>query len=84
MALYSNLINLGSIAALLRSDRSDGLFPTLVADERGSLLGLAYSSPESLKLAIQERKGIYHSRTRGIWRKGETSGAMQELLKVAA
>jgi phosphoribosyl-ATP pyrophosphohydrolase/phosphoribosyl-AMP cyclohydrolase/histidinol dehydrogenase len=83
MALYTGLIDLGdSVGALLRSDRPDGLFPTVVADERGAVLGMAYSNRETLKLAIKERKGIYYSRKRGVWRKGETSGAMQELLKV--
>jgi phosphoribosyl-AMP cyclohydrolase len=83
MALYTNKIDLGdSVGALLRSDRPDGLYPTVVADERGAVLGMAYSNRETLKLAIKEKKGIYYSRKRGVWRKGETSGAMQELLKV--
>jgi phosphoribosyl-AMP cyclohydrolase len=83
MALYTGRMDLGdSVSALLRSDRPDGLFPTLVADERGAVLGMAYSNRETLKLAIKEKKGIYYSRKRGVWRKGETSGAMQQLLKV--
>ncbi|ELR11500.1 histidinol dehydrogenase [Acanthamoeba castellanii str. Neff] len=83
MALYTGRMDLGdSVGALLRSDRPDGLFPTVVADERGAVLGMAYSNRETLKLAIKEKKGIYYSRKRGVWRKGETSGAMQQLLKV--
>jgi phosphoribosyl-ATP pyrophosphohydrolase len=56
----------------------------VVCDEHGVALGLAYSDRESLGLAIAERRGIYRSRSRGLWRKGETSGAVQELLRVEA
>ncbi len=83
MALYTGALALGdAIGAPLRSDRADGLFPTVVTDERGVALGLAYSSHASLRRAVDERRGIYHSRRRGVWVKGETSGATQELLRV--
>ncbi len=85
MALYTGAIDLaGSVGAALRSDRPDGLWPTIVSDQHGQTLGLAYSSPESLKEAIRSHSGVYCSRKRGIWRKGDTSGARQELLKVEA
>lgn len=83
MALYTGRLLLGdAIGAPLRSDRSDGLWPTVVVDELGTALGLAWSSAESLRQAVEERRGIYHSRTRGLWRKGETSGSVQELLAI--
>lgn len=83
MALYSGRLDLGeAVAAPLNSDRPDGLIPTVVADERGVALGLVYSSRDSIKAAVAERRGIYQSRSRGLWRKGESSGAVQELLKV--
>lgn len=85
MALYTGRLGLGeAFAAPLKSDRADGLFATVVCDELGRALGLAWSSLESLSLAIEEGRGIYHSRRRGLWRKGETSGASQELLRVDA
>lgn len=84
MAIYSGRMDLGdAIAAPLTSDRPDGLWATLVEDEAGRALGLAWSSPESLRAAVEERRGIYRSRSRGLWRKGESSGATQELLRVA-
>ena len=84
MALYTDTLSLAdAIAAPLTSDRADGLFPTVVTDERGRALGLAWSSRESLRQAIATRRGIYQSRRRGIWTKGETSGATQDLLRVA-
>ncbi len=83
MALYSGRLDLGeAVAGIFRSDRLDGLIPTVVTDERGVALGLVHSSKESIRAAIGERRGIYHSRRRGLWRKGESSGDVQELLRV--
>lgn len=83
MALYSGRLALAdAIAAPLVSDRADGLWPTIVVDESGLALGLAWSSAESLRCAVDERRGVYQSRTRGLWRKGETSGAVQELIAI--
>jgi len=83
MALYKQRIHLAdAIAAPLVSDRTDGLWPTVVVDTRGVALGLAYSSRTSLRQALERGRGVYHSRTRGVWLKGETSGAVQELVRV--
>ncbi len=83
MALYTGRMTLSNaIAAPLTSDRPDGLWPTVVADEFGRALGLAWSNAESLHNAVTTRRGVYHSRTRGVWVKGETSGATQELLRI--
>ena len=83
MALYTDKLDLGAaIAAPLTSDRPDGLWPTVVVDELGIALGLAWSDGESLSEAVDTGRGVYHSRTRGLWVKGETSGATQELLRV--
>lgn len=83
MAIYTGAISLAeAIAAPLTSDRPDGLVPTVVCDEAGRALGLAYSSRESLAVAVERGVGAYHSRRRGLWVKGETSGAVQELLAV--
>ncbi|MFO1037465.1 MAG: phosphoribosyl-ATP diphosphatase [Geminicoccaceae bacterium] len=83
MALYTGRLDLAdAIMAPLVSDRPDGLFPTVVTDERGLALGLVYSSRESIRQAVARRMGIYQSRSRGLWVKGETSGATQELLRI--
>lgn len=83
MALYKGLMDLGdAIAAPLTSDRDDGLWPTVVCDERGVALGMAYSDAESVREAVRTARGVYHSRRRGLWKKGETSGAIQQLLRI--
>jgi len=85
MALYKGDLGLAEgFAAPLKSDRTDGLWPTVVTDERGLALGLVYSDLESLRAALERGQGIYHSRSRGLWVKGESSGATQELIRVAA
>jgi len=71
-----------SFLGCLVTDRSDGLFATVVADEQGVALGLAYSSHESIGEAVQTRQGVYHSRSRGLWYKGLTSGATQVLYRI--
>jgi len=44
---------------------------------------LAYSNAESLAIALREGIGAYWSRRRQeIWRKGETSGSTQQLVRV--
>ncbi len=84
MALYTRAFDLADgFCAPLRSDRPDGLWPTVVTDPSGRALGLTYSSIESVRAAFEMRRGVYYSRSRqGVWKKGETSGATQELLAV--
>ncbi|TWU75305.1 trifunctional histidinol dehydrogenase [Metarhizium rileyi] len=71
------------IATYWKSDRQDGLIPTVVTDEAGVALGLAYTSEESLLEALKTQTGVYQSRKRGLWIKGATSGDTQELVRVA-
>jgi phosphoribosyl-ATP pyrophosphohydrolase/phosphoribosyl-AMP cyclohydrolase/histidinol dehydrogenase len=76
-----------SVAKLLlaeaTSDRPDGLFTTLVTDERGVALGLVYSSEESVAESLRTGRGVYQSRKRGLWYKGESSGDIQELVSIS-
>ena len=83
MALYSGRLELAeAFAAPLNSDRPDGLFPTVVEEDAGEGLGLCYSSRRSLSESIATGRGVYESRRRGLWVKGQTSGATQELVAV--
>lgn len=85
MGLYSGRFTLaGGVASCMTSDRPDGLWPTVVCDEHGGKLGLCYSNEESLGVALDEGRGVYWSRNRGLWRKGESSGDAQELIAVDA
>ncbi|EME46686.1 hypothetical protein DOTSEDRAFT_87182 [Dothistroma septosporum NZE10] len=72
------------LLAQTKSDRPDGLFTTLVTDERGVALGVVYSNEESVAESLRCGRGVYHSRKRGLWRKGDTSGDWQELIRIEA
>ncbi|KOS18503.1 Histidine biosynthesis trifunctional protein [Escovopsis weberi] len=71
------------IAKFWKSDRPDGLIPTVVTDESGIALGLAYSSEASVLEALRTHAGVYQSRKRGLWVKGASSGDTQELVRIA-
>ena len=85
MAMYSGRLPLGrALFATAKPEAASGLLPTVVADERGAVLGLCYSSAASFEAAVGSLRGIYWSRSRNeLWVKGGTSGNTQELLRVA-
>ena len=58
MALYTDEFSLAdAVGATLHSDRPDGFWPTVVANERGQALGLAYSNLASLDANDSDRRG---------------------------
>ncbi|KAF9884858.1 trifunctional histidinol dehydrogenase [Aspergillus nanangensis] len=70
------------IAARAVADQSNGLYATTVTDERGTCLGLVWSSDESIAEALRTGTGVYQSRKRGLWYKGQSSGDVQELIRI--
>ena len=63
-----------------------GLIPAIVVDaESMKVLTLAYMNRESLEISIKEKKTCFFSRSRQeLWRKGETSGNFQHIVKITA
>lgn len=84
MALYTGRISLsGAFAASLKYN--GGLVPTITRDAEGEVLMLAYSSRESIEKTFETGRMWYFSRSRNrLWMKGETSGNVQELLRLRA
>ncbi len=62
-----------------------GLIPAIVTDARtGKVLMLAYMNEESLEITIKEERTCFFSRSRNeLWRKGETSGNVQQVVSIA-
>ena len=63
-----------------------GLIPAIVVDGKsGQVLTLAYMNRESLEISIKEERTCFWSRSRQeLWRKGETSGAVQHIIDITA
>ena len=63
-----------------------GLIPAIVVDYKTKdVLTLAYMNRESLKISLDEKKTCFWSRSRQeLWRKGETSGNYQHIVKITA
>ena len=61
-----------------------GLLPVIAQHEAtGEVLMLAYMNAEALRLTLDTGEAHYWSRSRGrIWRKGETSGEVQQVMEV--
>ena len=62
----------------------DGLIPAVVVDaESKKVLTVAYMNRESLEISIREEMTCFWSRSRReLWRKGETSGNRQHIVRI--
>ena len=62
----------------------DGLVPAVAQDaESGEVLMLAWMNREALERTVASGEATYWSRSRAsLWRKGETSGHLQEVVEV--
>ena len=69
----------------LKFDES-GLIPAIVVDAKSKkVLTLAYMNRESLEISIREKRTCFWSRSRQtLWRKGETSGNVQNIVSITA
>ncbi|MCP5347296.1 MAG: phosphoribosyl-AMP cyclohydrolase [Gammaproteobacteria bacterium] len=63
---------------------ADGLVPVITQDHVSKrILTQAWLNREALRTAVKEKRAVYWSRSRGaLWRKGEQSGNVQELVEV--
>ena len=63
-----------------------GLIPAVVQDFRTrQVLTLAYMNRESLEITLWEKRTCFYSRSRQtLWRKGETSGNVQHVVRISA
>lgn len=64
---------------------ADGLLPAIAQDSAtGEVLMLAWMNDEALAATLSTGRATYWSRSRGeLWRKGDTSGHIQQVVDVA-
>jgi len=64
-------------------DFSKGLVPAVVQDaDTGQVLMLAYMDDEAWRRTRESGRAWFHSRERGLWQKGATSGNTMEVVEV--
>ncbi len=65
---------------------ADGLIPAIAQDvETQEVLMMAWMNAESLHLTISSGYATYFSRSRNqLWKKGDTSGHLQEVVSITA
>jgi phosphoribosyl-ATP pyrophosphohydrolase/phosphoribosyl-AMP cyclohydrolase len=65
--------------------KSNGLVTVVVQDvTTGSVLMVAHSDREALEKTIETGEMHFHSRTRGLWHKGSTSGNIQKVVSLSS
>jgi phosphoribosyl-AMP cyclohydrolase / phosphoribosyl-ATP pyrophosphohydrolase len=75
--------HIDSVADLDRLDfaKGGGLVTVVAQDARsGAVLMVAHADREALERTLATREMHYRSRTRGLWRKGDTSGNVQQVV----
>ena len=85
MAIYTGLLDpVDAVVSIADFEKGSGLLPTVVCDAAdGRVRMFAYSNAESLAQTLCGGQAIYWSRSRRkLWRKGETSGAVQRLVRM--
>jgi phosphoribosyl-AMP cyclohydrolase / phosphoribosyl-ATP pyrophosphohydrolase len=64
-------------------DFSKGLVPVVTQDSlTGEVLMVAFTDAEALRRTVETGLMHYHSRRRGLWKKGETSGHTQTVVSL--
>ena len=70
--------------ATLDFDKAGGLVPAIAQDaDTGEVLMLAWMNREAFDETVRTRRAVYFSRSRNkLWRKGEESGNVQEVVGI--
>lgn len=76
---------MNEIIKKLKFDQN-GLIPAIAQDAKsGEVLMMAWMNEESLQLTISSGYATYYSRSRkSLWKKGDTSGHLQEVVSIQA
>lgn len=67
----------------MNPDFAKGLVPAIAQDsESGEVLTLAYMDEEAWTKTRETGRAWFHSRTRGLWEKGATSGNYLDVVEI--
>jgi phosphoribosyl-ATP pyrophosphohydrolase/phosphoribosyl-AMP cyclohydrolase len=67
----------------MKPDFSKGLVPAVVQNaETGKVVMLAYMDEDSWVKTLETGRAWFHSRERGLWEKGATSGNVMDVVEV--
>jgi phosphoribosyl-ATP pyrophosphohydrolase/phosphoribosyl-AMP cyclohydrolase len=70
---------------ILDFEKGNGLVTVVAQDaDTGDVLMVAHADREALALTMETGEMHYHSRTRGLWHKGATSGNVQHVVSLTA
>src|SRR5580692_13086924 len=69
---------------MLDFDKAGGLIPAIAQDvDTGEVLMMAWINREAFDETVRTRRAVYYSRSRNrLWRKGEESGNVQEVVGI--
>lgn len=69
---------------MLDFDKAGGLVSAIAQDaDSGVVLMIAWMNPEAFAETVRTKRAVYWSRSRGkLWRKGEESGHVQEVVSI--
>lgn len=59
------------------------LIPTIIVNFDGNILGLVYSSRQSITMSIKNKRGVFFSRKRGLWIKSPSEISKPTLLSIS-
>jgi phosphoribosyl-ATP pyrophosphohydrolase/phosphoribosyl-AMP cyclohydrolase len=77
------LLNYEKQGKWMKNEKEEVLFPCVIQNKDGMVLGSVYCNAESIKKSIDERKATFYSRdNQKLWLKGETSGYIHTVLAV--
>lgn len=80
----STVVNAHDFLRLCDFDKAEGLIPVVAQDAKTKdVLMVAYTNREALEKTLESGTMYYQSRSRGLWHKGETSGAFQHVISLS-
>ncbi len=80
----SQMLNDKKQVTWIKNKNGSALYPTIIQDMSGKILGCVYSTNETLQISVDSRRATFYSRdTESVWIKGLTSGNLFTVNKIS-